>query len=380
MKRLRGICWDHTRGFVPLVAVAQRYHERHPDVEIHWEKRSLRAFGESGLEKPCREFDLLVIDHPFCGEAASAGYLLPLDSILDEALLEDYRENSIGPSYASYTIQERQWALPVDAACPVALYRRDLLNQAGREVPGHWKEVLELAEEGRVIFPGIDTDAILHLFSFCLQHEGELFNRTDGFASRESMARALDDLKQLSERCPRACLDMNPINVLETLARSEEVAYCPFAFGYSNYCRTGYGENVVLAAEPPCYEGRELRTVLGGAGMAVSSSSAHPDVAADFAGYCMAANIQKGIYALSGGQPGDRRAWEDAELNRLTHDFFKSAKPAMERSYLRPRYRNFISFQHASGIIVNRFLKGSITQEEAISSISAAFVKMTSTV
>jgi hypothetical protein len=32
---LRGITWNHSRGFVPMVATAQRFSELNPSVEIH---------------------------------------------------------------------------------------------------------------------------------------------------------------------------------------------------------------------------------------------------------------------------------------------------------------------------------------------------------
>lgn len=373
MTQLRGICWDHTRGYVPLVAAGQRYHEEHPNVEILWEKRSLRAFGESSLETLCSEFDLLVIDHPFCGEMAMKGCLQALDSILAPTFLNACKANAVGPSFESYCLDDHLWALPVDTACPIAAYRADILNKANLEIPTTWVDVIQLADKGRVIFPGIDTDAILHVLSLCLHEDGQLFAGTNFLTSSRNLRQALGQLKNLSDRCPPECLDMNPIQVFEALARSTDFAYCPFAFGYSNYSREGYADNLVLAGDPPTFDGRPLRTVLGGAGIALSANGKHPPIAADFAAFCMSKRIQKGIYAMSGGQPGHRQAWEDADLNHLTNGFFERTRTAMERSYLRPRYTNFIPFQHASGVAVNRFLKGHISHEEAASTIEGAY-------
>ncbi|NBU65362.1 MAG: carbohydrate ABC transporter substrate-binding protein, partial [Chloroflexia bacterium] len=47
---LRGIAWNHTRGYLPMVASAQRFQELHPDVEIVWEKRSLQAFADQPIQ------------------------------------------------------------------------------------------------------------------------------------------------------------------------------------------------------------------------------------------------------------------------------------------------------------------------------------------
>ena len=49
MTTLKGIAWNHTRGFVSVVACAQRFEELHPEVGIVWEKRSLQAFADASM-------------------------------------------------------------------------------------------------------------------------------------------------------------------------------------------------------------------------------------------------------------------------------------------------------------------------------------------
>jgi multiple sugar transport system substrate-binding protein len=71
-----------------MVATAQRFGETHAGVTIHWELRSLQAFA--------KEFDLLVIDHPFSGRAAMGDVLLPLDDFFPDAFLADLTANSVG--------------------------------------------------------------------------------------------------------------------------------------------------------------------------------------------------------------------------------------------------------------------------------------------
>src|SRR5690348_7161049 len=97
---LRGITWNHTRGFLPMVATAQRYEELHPKVQIMWEKRSLQAFADAPIRKLAEDFDLLVMDHPSVGEAA--GFLFPLDEHLPPDFITEQALSSVGPSYDSY--------------------------------------------------------------------------------------------------------------------------------------------------------------------------------------------------------------------------------------------------------------------------------------
>ena len=78
-RALKGMTWDHVRGFDPMVATAEIFAERHPGTTITWEKRSLQAFADRPLEAMANEYDLMVIDHPHVGSAARSGLLLALD-------------------------------------------------------------------------------------------------------------------------------------------------------------------------------------------------------------------------------------------------------------------------------------------------------------
>ena len=67
IKTIKGITWNHSRAFPPLVAVSQRYEELHPGVRIHWDKRTLDEFGHKPIDQLIHDFDLIVIDHPWAG-------------------------------------------------------------------------------------------------------------------------------------------------------------------------------------------------------------------------------------------------------------------------------------------------------------------------
>ena len=130
MIELKGITWNHTRGLMPMLATAQQFEETHPDISVRWEKRSLQAFADAPLSELTQRFDLLVIDHPSIGEAATQGLLLPLDEFLPADFLADQAQNSVGQSHASYKYNGHQWALAIDAATPIAGWRPDLMERA----------------------------------------------------------------------------------------------------------------------------------------------------------------------------------------------------------------------------------------------------------
>ncbi len=169
---LRGITWGHTRGYLPVVATAQRYRELHPDVQIDWQIRSLQSFADESIATLSANYDLLVIDHPSIGEAASHEIFIPLDKFLSEDFLQDQSNNSVGASHARYHIAGHQWALAIDAAAPVAASRPDLLEANGFEEPATWDDLLELARAGLVALAGLPLDCLMHWYSLCI-NEGQ---------------------------------------------------------------------------------------------------------------------------------------------------------------------------------------------------------------
>jgi multiple sugar transport system substrate-binding protein len=357
MIQLSGITWDHTRGYVPMVATAQRFCETHPDLDIRWEKRSLQAFGDYPLEKLAETFDLLVIDHPFVGAAAALGTLAPLDDYLADSFLKDQAQNSVGKSHESYSYAGHQWALAIDAATPVSSFRRDLLERAGVAVPENWEELLELARRGMVAFPAVAVDSLMHFYMLCSSQGEDPFLAPKRVVSEETGARALAMLRELAALCPPACFSWNPIATYEAMSSGSAPAYCPFAYGYSNYARCGYARNRLefgdLVRGPA---GGRCRSTLGGTGLAISARCQHKEIAAEYVQFVASAECQRTLYFQSGGQPGHRSAWVDAKVNEATHDFFRNTLDAHDRAFLRPRYHGYLHFQDRAGSVVRDFL------------------------
>jgi multiple sugar transport system substrate-binding protein len=167
-KILKGITWGHTRGLLPMQAIAQRFSELHPGVEVLWQKRSLQEFADFPIEKLTDSFDLLEIDHPWVGTAAATQCVLPLDIYFKEDFLQEQLESSVGFSHQSYNYANHQWALAIDAAAPAASYRADLLDGDDLELPSNWQELLKWAAKGKVAVPAIPIDLLMNFYSFCL--------------------------------------------------------------------------------------------------------------------------------------------------------------------------------------------------------------------
>jgi multiple sugar transport system substrate-binding protein len=373
---LRGITWDHTRGFVPMIATAQRYRELHPNVHIDWHIRSLQSFADDSIADLSKAFDLLVIDHPSIGEAATAALFLPLDEHIAPEFLADQADNGVGASHQSYGYGSHQWALAIDAATPVAASRPDVLERNGWTTPTGWDEVLELARANLVCFAGLPLDCLMHWYTVCI-NEGQIpFRCKPGrIVADEVGIAALQAILALVGLCGEQCLRRNPIAAYELMTREDCYGYSPLAYGYTNYARADYGippERRLRFDAPVSRNGQALRTTLGGAGLAISArcGGAARHVALAYAQFVASPAIQTGLYCASGGQPGHRNAWLDGRNSRLTRDFFRNTLATHDCAFIRPRHPRAIRFQTAATGIMDAFLHRRMSAVDALAELN----------
>ncbi len=353
---LKGVTWDHSRGFTPMVATAQRFGELHSDIEIHWEKRTLQDFADKPIAQLTKEYDLLVIDHPWAGFAAKNKTLLPLEQYLDKDIMSDLSTHSVGRSFESYSYDGGQWALPIDAAAPVASFRPDLIEEKGIKIPQTYKDLLELAEKGGVVVPAIPIDSLMNFYMFCSTLGEEPFRSKEQIVSKEIGVKALQLHKTLLDKCDTRCFDWNPIKVYEMMTQTDEFVYCPFAYGYVNYAKKGYAPHLLHYGNLVALQGHTLRSTLGGTGIAVSAEVSHTDAAVSYLEYLVSSECQQTLFFNAGGQSAHALAWESEEVNNQCHHFFSNTYSTLSGSYLRPRYNGYLDFQDSGGDVVRNYL------------------------
>ena len=370
---LKGMTWDHARGFDPMVATSNAYGKAHPGGQITWEKRSLQAFADRPIEEMASAYDLMVIDHPHVGQVAGSGELLALDTVGRDREMADLAKNSVGASHTSYQFNGHQWALAIDAATPVATYRADLLGTA----PTRWSDVLDLAREGRVAFALIPINALMTFMGLARNMDVGLAESLDQFIDPESGARLLEMMREIAALMDPACLNLDPIGVLDWMGRTKDgPAYSPFGYGYTNYSRAGYCRFPLTFTNAPGVGNNGPRgTVLGGTGIAVSASSKYLEQAVDYAFWIAGADCQKGLFFEAGGQPANAIAWEDDTCNKATLDFFRNTRKTLETSWVRPRYDGYMGFQDRAGGIIHACLRGDATIETTMDQLQKTYLE-----
>ena len=353
---LNGITWNHSRGITPLLAASQRFSELFPGITINWKKRTLQEFADFPIEALTKHYDLLIIDHPWVGTAAATGCVLPLDEYLPKSYLQNQADNSVGGSHESYNYNGHQWALAIDAATPAASYRPDLLQE--ENVPATWNAVLQLAQKGKVAAPAIPIDLLMNFYTFCIANGNKPFQEEEEVIDTNTGLLALENMAELYQHLNEKMFVANPIAVAEMMSSTNDYWYCPFAYCYSNYSRTGYAKYLLHYTNVVSFNEQELSTTIGGTGIAISVHSRYQDVALKFTEMICSPEWQAGIYMQNGGQPGHLTAWQNPLGNNLTNQFFANVLPVMQNGYIRPRYHGYLHFQDRAGQPLQDYLSG----------------------
>ena len=375
MEILKGMTWDHARGFDPMIASAKKFCSENPDVKIIWEKRSLQAFADRPIELMAFDYDLMVIDHPHVGEASRKDLIYELNHAEDyKNELKILEHESVGLSHQSYNFNDNQYALAIDAAAPVSSYRKDLLNN----IPKTFEDVIQLAEKSLVMWPIKPVDAISS-FNTIAANLGNPINSKEGVFIELSIANSiLEMMKKLADLVPRECLSMNPIETLDYMSTNDDILYCPLLYGYSNYSRLNFRESLIHFTDIPSFNGKENNcsgSQLGGTGLAISKSTKHLKTALKYSFWVASANCQRGLYYDSGGQPGNVLAWRDDKINENCNDFFKNTLKTLDKSWLRPRYDGYMYYQDKAGTLINNFLKGENSIDFTVNAMKKEFDK-----
>jgi multiple sugar transport system substrate-binding protein len=167
---------------------------------------------------------------------------------------------------------------------------------------------------------------------------------------------------------PKA-LDWNPIALYDYMAEQNDIAYSPLAFCYTNYSRTGFRKNILKYHTAP-----EINNVvLGGAGIAITSSCSNVQEAAHYAAWICSDDVQSTIYVNAQGQPGNKKAWENKQANALTNNFFTCTMPSLTNAYVRPRYQGWPKFQQFLGETIHAYLMNDTDPALVLEKLQAAY-------
>jgi multiple sugar transport system substrate-binding protein len=164
---------------------------------------------------------------------------------------------------------------------------------------------------------------------------------------------AVELLAELYGLGPKAAVEWEQPDVLGRLTSTDDLVYVPLVFGFVTYSRPDRATRPCRFLDLPSAGNGPVGGILGGAGLAVSATSAHADEAAAFAAFASGADAQRRLVGPAGGQPGSRTAWDDPALDRAAGGFFSGTVETIERAWVRPRERWWPLFQLEGGRLLS---------------------------
>ena len=373
---LKGIAWDHPRGYEPLRATSKAFSELYQGVSIKWNIRSLKEFGDMPIESLIETYDLITIDHPYMGQADANKLLLPLEDMLTKGEIDNLNRQSVGPSFESYRYNGHLYALPIDAAALFAASRNDLMSSLNLELP-HMRSALfdfykKVPNGFKVAWPLCPTDLWCTFLTFCAQDGG--INFIKDFKINETIGiEVLNELIEHLNYLHSESLNWNPIQILDYMKTKDEIIYSPYLFGYTNYSRLGFTKNNINFSNSPTNPKNNVSTILGGVGLAVSAKSKHAEIAVTYTSYVAKGETQEGIYTKNGGQPGNLLAWQSAVNNGLCNNFFNNTLKTMEMAYVRPQHPGWNQFQEKGAALLHNGLVKNISSTNLLKDLNLLY-------
>ena len=227
MITLKGITWDHARGYDPLIAASELYFKE-KGIQVEWQKRSLTNFGDQSLEELSKQFDLIIMDHPHVGVAESSQCLLPLNDLIDSSILNALKISSAGLSFESYNYHNKQWALPIDTAMQCASYRADLIND--ESLPTSWEEAFDLAKTlvAKKLYVGMalcPTDCLCSFLSLTAQMGSPIQENNKLLVEPSIGLKVLTMIRSMRDAFHPKALDWNPIALYDYMSEENDIAY-----------------------------------------------------------------------------------------------------------------------------------------------------------
>ena len=342
-----------------------------------YQKLTADFVGETG------NYDLMTVDIVWSGEYAANGYTLPLNDYMerdkDELMLDD-----IMP--VAWTLgewEDQQWAYPLAGYANVLNYRKDVLDEAGVEVPATQEEMLALSQEltkadedfyGIALLGAKGPAVAQDYMAWVQQHGGSILdeNGNPALNSPENVE-ILEFFGSLFEYAPPGATDYW-WDQRETAFRSGNVAMME---GWS-IARAGYEDPEISSivgnvdvAVAPVTEGMEPKYGFGGWGIGINADSQNPDAAWEFIKWLTSPEIQK-EWIRNDGAPIRRSTLEDPELI-AEYPWFPVILESFENGDgdYRPRIPQYSIIQDALGSAVNGYLVGEMSAQEALDQAQA---------
>ncbi len=336
----------------PVPGLLRRFEAEHPGVRVQaealtWSSDEQHQFYVINLEGGSPPFDVMMLDVIWVPEFARAGWILDLTGRVPSAERDAHFASAIEPA-----IQDgRLWALPWFMNVGLLYYRQDLLAKYGLAPPETYDE---LVRQVRVVQAG-ERDRRLDGYLWQgKQYEGGMVNVLEALWANGT--RVIDEAGRPFPEPERA---REALAVLRGLIESgvsppwvtaadEELTRRPFGDGRAIFLRgwpyaldlfelpdSRVRGRVGVAPMPRLAHGPVGAAATGGAHLAVSAHTRHPELATELVRFLTSAAAQRAMTEGAALRPSRPALYHDPQL--IARDpTLPALLPLIERGHPRP--------------------------------------------
>ncbi len=336
----------------PVPGLLRRFEAEHPGVRVQaealtWSSDEQHQFYVINLEGGSPPFDVMMLDVIWVPEFARAGWILDLTGRVPSAERDAHFASAIEPA----TQDGRLWALPWFMNVGLLYYRKDLLAKYGLPPPETYDE---LVRQVRVVQAG-ERDRRLDGYLWQgKQYEGGMVNVLEALWANGT--RVIDEAGRPFPEPERA---REALAVLRGLIESgvsppwvtaadEELTRRPFGDGRAIFLRgwpyaldlfelpdSRVRGRVGVAPMPRLAHGPVGAAATGGAHLAVSAHTRHPELATELVRFLTSAAAQRAMTEGAALRPSRPALYHDPQL--IARDpTLPALLPLIERGHPRP--------------------------------------------
>jgi len=315
----------------------------------------------------------------------SAGWLKPITAEVDGMAVTP--DIMAGPLDA-YKINGEQWAVPYMAATGLMTYRKDILEEAGAEVPQTWEDMLSVAakihndETAAIAMRAVPGQGFnMFIFPMVMRAYGGKFfedytagDLTPAINSPETLEALNVYIKLLNEYGPQGAGNFN-FSEVQSAAQNGQIAFAVEGTGIAASLvdpeKSKVADKTGIALPPGGPAGRSPAIAVHGLG--IPASAKNPELSAKFIEWAVSTETMTKIalaqpFSNFTTQPVAENAEVVAKYSKVHPDFLTLQAEALNLAigHYRPLLPEWPALGQAIGENINAALNGLMSPEEAL--------------
>ena len=354
-----------------LQFLVQEFNQKHPNINLEVieapnASNQVEDLYTSSFLLGESPYDLVYMDVVWTYKFAAAGWLLPLEDRISDSELNQFLDGDV----AGGKYKDSLYRMPFRSDAGMLYYRTDLLEQAGKQPPNTFAELIEIARDiqarGNIewgyLWQGKQYEGLAAMFVEILEGYGGFWVNPETLEvglDRENAIAAVQFLRStIAEKVspPGVTTYIEPdTHRLFINGKSLFLRNWPYVFALASQenspIRGKFAIKPMVSAP-----GENSGACQGGWGFGIAKTSPHPEAAWEVIKFFSSKEIQKKYVLNTGYVPSRRALFNDSEIV-AKYPHYPELLKVVENSALRPP---IAQYAQASDIL-QRYLSAALT-------------------